>query len=412
LFLLHQSAVEEGRLRLRPSRRVWILCTKVRASGSFSDFCKVWQLTLPVISGSSSGQRQATPSWDQRSQQLQQTEASVGGQYPDPAQLSFTFPAHSHSHDVDPQRLSNTNAQVHGNSNGNFLYPIPPRSRSKSDTDLRPPQWATMTQDQLQPNGDGSTFDDDNSATVNLSDILPSQQHPNAHHQSFGMDSVQASQMYPFGSSGGPTNYLSPDMGAQLRRSKSDGQRAGHQRQSRSEDMRHSNAMLYPDTSHQEFMNRQFLHPQESLPVRGHHRRASSGSRGDGSWSNASSTRPSPYPSPSASPRYNQDELPNVGLPGRQPPLLQHEIHDLGNSLSRGMESATMVSKPNVTTGRTANASRIRRKQEANFMCPVPGCGSTFTRSFNLKGNVLRSIDVSLVAYWRLRSLRSYAISQ
>jgi hypothetical protein len=71
-----------------------------------------------------------------------------------------------------------------------------------------------------------------------------------------------------------------------------------------------------------------------------------------------------------------------------------------------------MVSKPNVTTGRTANASRIRRKQEANFMCPVPGCGSTFTRSFNLKGNVLHSIDVNLVAYWRLRSLRSYAISQ
>jgi hypothetical protein len=244
-----------------------------------------------------------------------------------------------------------------------------------------------MTQDQIHPNGDGSTFDDDNAATVNLSDILPSQQQLNG-HQSFGnMDSMQGSQMFNFGASGSANNYLSPDMGAQLRRSKSDGtQRAGHQRQSRSEDVRHSNIMLYPDTSHQEFMNRQFLHPQEGLPIRGHHRRASSGSRAEGSWSNASSTRPSPYPSPSASPRYHPDELPNVGLPGRQSSILQHEMHDLGNTLPQRMEAGVVVSKPNVTTGRTANASRIRRKQEANFMCPVPGCGSTFTRSFNLKG--------------------------
>ncbi|KAH8822824.1 hypothetical protein DL96DRAFT_1470336 [Flagelloscypha sp. PMI_526] len=47
-----------------------------------------------------------------------------------------------------------------------------------------------------------------------------------------------------------------------------------------------------------------------------------------------------------------------------------------------------LVAKPNVTTGRTANASHKRRKQEATFVCPVPGCGSTFTRSFNLKGHI------------------------
>ncbi|KII85061.1 hypothetical protein PLICRDRAFT_116803 [Plicaturopsis crispa FD-325 SS-3] len=46
------------------------------------------------------------------------------------------------------------------------------------------------------------------------------------------------------------------------------------------------------------------------------------------------------------------------------------------------------VSKPNVTTGRTAEASHRRRKQEANFQCPIPGCKSTFTRSFNLKGHL------------------------
>ena len=48
----------------------------------------------------------------------------------------------------------------------------------------------------------------------------------------------------------------------------------------------------------------------------------------------------------------------------------------------------TTVPKVNVTTGRTANASHRRRKQDANFACTVPGCGSTFTRGFNLKGHL------------------------
>ncbi|KAF9648721.1 hypothetical protein BDM02DRAFT_3081668, partial [Thelephora ganbajun] len=46
------------------------------------------------------------------------------------------------------------------------------------------------------------------------------------------------------------------------------------------------------------------------------------------------------------------------------------------------------VSKPNVTTTATAEASERRRKTDANFACPVPGCGSTFTRHFNLKGHM------------------------
>ncbi|KAI0081002.1 hypothetical protein K474DRAFT_1588668 [Panus rudis PR-1116 ss-1] len=46
------------------------------------------------------------------------------------------------------------------------------------------------------------------------------------------------------------------------------------------------------------------------------------------------------------------------------------------------------VSKVNVTTPSTADASQKRRKQPANFTCPVPGCGSTFTRHFNLKGHL------------------------
>jgi len=335
-------------------------------------------------------------------------------QYPDPTQL-FNFPGqgHSHSHDVDPRGLSTSNTQVHSSANNanstsnninnnGFLFPFPPRSRRKSDTDLHPPHF--MTQDQQFSGNDGYS-DGDNAATVNLSDILPSQQQQQ--HQSF-MGSGQPqhlSQNFTFGPL--PSNtYLSPDINP-LRRSKSDsGSRPGHQRQSRSEDIysTHSNnAMIFPPSSQQEFISRQFLHPQEGVPPsfrnggREHARRASSGSRGiggvggviDGSWSGASSSRPSPYPSPSASPRYRVDDLPGVGISaGRQAPMLQHEAHDMGVGVGRGMEVGAVVSKPNVTTGRTANASRIRRKQEANFMCPVPGCGSTFTRSFNLKGHM------------------------
>ncbi|EPT01686.1 hypothetical protein FOMPIDRAFT_40824 [Fomitopsis schrenkii] len=48
----------------------------------------------------------------------------------------------------------------------------------------------------------------------------------------------------------------------------------------------------------------------------------------------------------------------------------------------------THIAKVNVTTPSTADASQKRRKQPANFVCPVPGCGSTFTRHFNLKGHL------------------------
>lgn len=44
------------------------------------------------------------------------------------------------------------------------------------------------------------------------------------------------------------------------------------------------------------------------------------------------------------------------------------------------------VEKQQVTTSATQAASASRRRNEAHFMCPVPGCGSTFTRRFNLRG--------------------------
>jgi len=46
------------------------------------------------------------------------------------------------------------------------------------------------------------------------------------------------------------------------------------------------------------------------------------------------------------------------------------------------------VERPLVTTPATKTASANRRRAEANFVCPVPGCGSTFTRHFNLRGHM------------------------
>lgn len=153
--------------------------------------------------------------------------------------------------------------------------------------------------------------------------------------------------------------------------------------------------------------------------------------------------RMSPYPTPSASPRVNFAELEDLndlslggqslgitgglgaglglsvgvssvgaeGIPGiGEPPVsagYSEEVAITGrNAYSQGgggdgasshrAESVHSISggeqgpiaKQNVTTGRTANASIRRRKQEATFVCKVPGCGSTFTRGFNLKGHM------------------------
>ncbi|KAI6122213.1 hypothetical protein EDD16DRAFT_795336 [Pisolithus croceorrhizus] len=334
-----------------------------------------------------SQQQGSTAQWDQQQTEVNQ-QLGVSQFHEQGAQL---FP---HSHPA--QGLSTLTPPIHSDAtNTSYLFPnFPPRTRSKSDTSSlpRPQLWNTpLMTDQLN-SLEGSALD-----TVNLNQVLPPHQpihqHPSsagANQTSFNLGSAQLPQ-FNFNSTNPPpsttmSNYLSPDaVAVNLRRSKSDGgPRPGHNRLSRSEDMSHTSAMIFPPSSHQELINRQFLYPQETLPpIRGHNRRASSGSRGgDGSWSGLSSNRQSPYPSPSASPRVRYDDLPNVPLAGRQPSLLRPE------SAQQPLNAAISVTKPTVTSERTAGASHRRRKQEANFMCPVPGCGSTFTRSFNLKGHM------------------------
>ncbi|KAF5327750.1 hypothetical protein D9619_004734 [Psilocybe cf. subviscida] len=83
-----------------------------------------------------------------------------------------------------------------------------------------------------------------------------------------------------------------------------------------------------------------------------------------------------------------------VAIAGRR--AYSRSRHDDGASSNGGGDDTSVgngsaiegVAKPTVTTGRTANASIARRKQEANFACTIPGCNSTFTRGFNLKGHL------------------------
>ena len=106
----------------------------------------------------------------------------------------------------------------------------------------------------------------------------------------------------------------------------------------------------------------------------------------------------------------SKPQLPQMQIPLQQQPhqsqmmltsspiLYSHpsQIHD-SQASSNSSQFASLPSMPRlppilqvekqqVTTSATQAASASRRRNEAHFMCPVPGCGSTFTRRFNLRG--------------------------
>ncbi|KAG6896510.1 hypothetical protein C0992_007744 [Termitomyces sp. T32_za158] len=299
---------------------------------------------------------------------------------PSPAVSAATTPAPSRSPSSSPLPPPSP-----------YLFPQPMRSRSKSEASLDPPAWDSLQPQQQQQ-------------------LLPF--------------TYPAPAPAPFSFPDPPTtdDFLSPNFHApvQLRRTRSDSSNAHapRHRASRSEDL-HIDAFpsLFPPSSHDEFIRQQQLqrqqqflspavlptppdplpspHPHPPHPQR-HYRSASGGSRPrserGASWDPtvdlppSASARPSPYPSPHASPRARLVPLGDEAFDfAALPPAPQAAAttNDMGED-----PALITVSKPNVTTGRTANASQRRRKQEATFVCPVPGCGSTFTRSFNLKGHI------------------------
>jgi hypothetical protein len=112
--------------------------------------------------------------------------------------------------------------------------------------------------------------------------------------------------------------------------------------------------------------------------------------------SHSPSHRPSPLPSiPSLPPTHGGGPSSSANSPP-----LANGGPGMPSVVTVGSSTVPLVvTKQNVTTGRTAKASHIRRKQEATFVCPVPGCGSTFTRSFNLKGGYYYLIPYSFFCF-------------
>lgn len=336
------------------------------------------------------------------------SEFRSGAGTADGSGLSFNFPGAS-------QSIRTTTTDLPATSQGDefLLPPSPSRTRSKSDTSARPPQWSSTLFSQQPPPTqqiEPSSSNFPSSRTVNMNDVLPPVdliQRPSSSASAIQTSFSSGALPHPFSyPNSGPSSYLSPESAVLLRRARSDGgggPRLTH-RQSRSEDLRPTALGLpgnpmhgFPPSRHVDFLAQQrgvqFLHPPEVQAFsRGHHRRASSGSRDRGgpTWG---AQRASPYPpaSPSDSPTRLPESLPDLGLESGQTPLINNMSRGdgyLSGYSSGGSRGATPggVARPNVTTSATADASMKRRINDAKFQCPVPGCGSTFTRHFNLKG--------------------------
>ncbi|KAG2106510.1 hypothetical protein BD769DRAFT_1503478 [Suillus cothurnatus] len=113
-------------------------------------------------------------------------------------------------------------------------------------------------------------------------------------------------------------------------------------------------------------------------------------------------THPSPYPQPNIPPIQSQPELKQEAYYTPTSAELYTHAQVLASGAGEGSASAhytsptaitrlppiLQVEKKQVTTSATQAASASRRRNEAHFACPVPGCGSTFTRRFNLRGHL------------------------
>ncbi len=324
--------------------------------------------------------------------------------------LPFNFPATGQSDGTTTEHP----ATVQGDD---YLLPSSPsRTRSKSDTSARPPQWNFNQPPSSTQHLEHSSSNVGSSRPVQMNEVLPPVdiiQRPSSSASAIQTSFSSGSLPLPFPFAGNTLqgsapSFLSPDYAVSLRRARSDGgggPRLTH-RQSRSEDLRptmlgpHPGSAIpsFPPSRHVDFLAQQrggqYLHPPDIPPfVRGHHRRASSGSRERGPMAGPAwgAQRSSPYPaSPSSSPARHSAALPDTGLGSGQTPLINNVTGDMGagyvDAYPHEPRGTTPVARPNVTTTATADASMKRRINDAKFQCPVPGCGSTFTRHFNLKG--------------------------
>jgi hypothetical protein len=205
--------------------------------------------------------------------------------------------------------------------------PITNRNRSKSDTSLNPFQLPQLPQ---LPDNMFTLAPMPHQSTVNPSSLSP-------YMSSMGMYQAPSS-----------TSSINP-----LRRTISNPTK--HQRGSKSEDFRR----VPPSSGTQDEFIRSITSSDGTLvPPNTNRQRPSGGShsRTSSLGSGSGSPRVSPYQKPSSLPKATSDD------------------------------GTVVIERMQVTTPATSAASASRRTSEANFVCPIPGCGSTFTRQFNLKG--------------------------
>lgn len=303
-----------------------------------------------------------------------------------PAPATFEFPSSSSNNisSASNQTLNNFLDFPGSNNNNN------PRPRALSDTSVRPVMTAVESQP-MMPSFLGShpsiTAGHYSPSLNSHTPPLSSMGRTMANHRSNSFGSSDPIALHFNPSHDVAFNGLDNNLGADLRRARFD---ANRHRSSRSEDFRSASPFQPPE----------FLAPQAAYgqntgygyggPIRAqdlmgtnmpssigptrHARRLSSGSPYPERPGSVSSARPSPYPSPNGSPSHNQQGLPPSGMQ-------DGELGSDGNPWAK-------VERQQVTTPATAKASEGRRKGEASFVCPVPGCGSTFTRHFNLKGHL------------------------
>lgn len=312
-------------------------------------------------------------------------------------------PTLGHNFTFGPPASSSNNA----NTNGGFLSPELGGSfgirRSKSDSGSGPGRHRTSRSEDIRPAGYDNNATGNNNNGYGSGGGTGGYLYPPTSHDDFLLQQRQQQ-------TGGTPQFLSPSMGGPAGVPQGQG---GHGHG-------HSLSM----GSHPGFGGPTLPNPSAGGRGGGHYRRASSGTRSErgtsvGVWDSevriGGNNRVSPYPSPNASPRGRYTELRpdgefdfsgvsvgggggGVGISGRGQSMHQGggaQGMGLIQGVPQGRQAVPVVSKPNVTTGRTANASHKRRKQEATFVCPVPGCGSTFTRSFNLKGGFFVPLSFS-----------------
>lgn len=91
---------------------------------------------------------------------------------------------------------------------------------------------------------------------------------------------------------------------------------------------------------------------------------------------------------PSSSGAYSQTAAPMYGhlMPAGKPSL--QGMLPPSAPLGGGVGPGPAVGPANHVSAATQAASAARRKTDAVFACPVPGCGSTFTRKNNLDGHI------------------------